>query len=124
MGLVIKMKKENGSLKPTSSVYETLYREFVKSIPEGQTVEVNLIPVTGDGTGLQLSKLHASIRQIAKETGQDFESVKLYVKEKAGFIESSSDGTTIKSFADMSKDELSYCIQATIELGEQLGIVI
>ena len=122
--MVIKMRKEDSGLKPTSSVYETIYKEFVKSMPDGQLIEVTLTPITGEGTGLQLSKLHASIRQIAKETGQDFESVKLYVKEKAGFIESSSDGTTIKSFADMSKDELSYCIQATIELGEQLGIVI
>ena len=122
--MVIKMKKEDGGLKPTSSVYETIYKEFVKSIPNGQLIEVTLTPITGEGTGLQLSKLHASIRQIAKETGQDFDSVKLYIKEKAGFIESSSEGTTIKSFADMSKEELSSCIQATIELGDQLGIIV
>lgn len=122
--MVIKMRKEDGGLKPTSSVYETIYKEFVKSIPNGQLIEVTLTPITGEGTGLQLSKLHASIRQIAKETGQDFDSVKLYIKEKAGFIESSSEGTTIKSFADMSKEELSSCIQATIELGDQLGIIV
>ena len=122
--MVIKMKKEDGGLKPTSSVYETIYKEFVKSMPNGQLIEVTLTPITGEGTGLQLSKLHASIRQIAKETGQDFDSVKLYIKEKAGFIESSSEGTTIKSFADMSKEELSSCIQATIELGDQLGIIV
>ena len=122
--MVIKMRKEDGGLKPTSSVYETIYKEFVKSMPNGQLIEVTLTPITGEGTGLQLSKLHASIRQIAKETGQDFDSVKLYIKEKAGFIESSSEGTTIKSFADMSKEELSSCIQATIELGDQLGIIV
>ena len=118
------MRKEDSGLKPTSSVYETIYKEFVKSMPDGQLIEVTLTPITGEGTGLQLSKLHASIRQIAKETGQDFDSVKLYIKEKAGFIESSSEGTTIKSFADMSKEELSSCIQATIELGDQLGIIV
>ena len=122
--MVIKMRKEDSGLKPTSSVYETIYKEFVKSMPNGQLIEVTLTPITGEGTGLQLSKLHASIRQIAKETGQDFDSVKLYIKEKAGFIESSSEGTTIKSFADMSKEELSSCIQATIELGDQLGIIV
>jgi len=122
--MVIKMRKEDSGLKPTSSVYETIYKEFVKSMPDGQLIEVTLTPITGEGTGLQLSKLHASIRQIAKETGQDFDSVKLYIKEKAGFIESSSEGTTIKSFADMSKEELSSCIQATIELGDQLGIIV
>ena len=31
--LIIKMRKEDGGLKPTSSVYETIYKEFVKSIP-------------------------------------------------------------------------------------------
>lgn len=124
MNLSIKMKREEGGLKPLSPLQETLYKDFVKAMPMGQIIEVVLTPVTSEGTRLQLSKLHAMIREISSFTGQDFEDVKLYVKKKAGFMEISSEGESIKSFADMNKDELSSCIQATIDLGSTLGLAL
>jgi len=69
-----------------------------------------------------VNKLHATIREISNYTGQDFEDVKLYVKQKAGFIIISSEGGDVKSFGDMNRDELSACIQAAVTLGEQLGL--
>lgn len=124
MNLSIKMKREEGGLKPLSPLHETLYKDFVKAMPMGQIIDVVLTPVTADGTRLQLSKLHATIREIANFTGQDFEDVKLYIKNKAGFLEISSEGENIKSFADMNKDELSSCIQAAIDLGNDLGLAL
>jgi hypothetical protein len=120
--LTLKMTKGENGLKPISPLMSNLYKDFVNNVQPGQQVEVVFTIITKDGTLPQLKKLHAMIREVANETGQDFEEVKLYIKQKAGFINISSDDVDIKSFADMTRDELSACIQATINLGDNLGL--
>lgn len=122
MSFTIKMKKTEAGLVPASVSYKALYREFISNLESDAVVEVTFTNLTAEGTRPQINKLHASIREISNFTGQDFEDVKLYVKQKAGFVIISSDDAEIKSFADMNKEELSACIQAVVNLGEQLGL--
>jgi hypothetical protein len=122
MSFTIKMKKGETGLVPVSLAHKSLYREFVSNLDKDVIVEVSFSAVTAEGTRQQVNKLHATIREISNYTGQDFEDVKLYVKQKAGFIIISSEGGDVKSFGDMNRDELSACIQAAVTLGEQLGL--
>ena len=122
MSFTIKMKRVAGGLTPASLAYKTLYREFLSNLEPDTVIEVTFVPVTAEGTRPQVNKLHATIREISNYTGQDFEDIKLYVKEKAGFVIISSDDADVKSFSEMNRDELSACIQAAVSLGEQLGL--
>jgi hypothetical protein len=116
------MKKSETGLVPVSISHKALYKEFVSNLETDAVIEVTFMNLTAEGTRPQVNKLHAAIREISNYTGQDFEDVKLYVKQKAGFVIISSDDADVKSFADMNKDELSACIQAVVSLGEQLGL--
>lgn len=92
---------------------------FMKSVKEGDTIEITHEHWSTDHSYSQLSKVHACIRALAKELGYSFDDVKSLVKEKAGYP--AVDGN-YKSFADSSKEELSMAIQAAIEIGNQVGI--
>jgi hypothetical protein len=122
MSFTIRMKKSETVLVPVSISHKALYKEFVSNLETDAVIEVTFMNLTAEGTRPQVNKLHAAIREISNYTGQDFEDVKLYVKQKAGFVIISSDDADVKSFADMNKDELSACIQAVVSLGEQLGL--
>jgi hypothetical protein len=122
MSFTIRMKKSETGLVPVSISHKALYKEFVSNLETDAVIEVTFMNLTAEGTRPQVNKLHAAIREISNYTGQDFEDVKLYVKQKAGFVIISSDDADVKSFADMNKDELSACIQAVVSLGEQLGL--
>jgi hypothetical protein len=74
---------------------------------------VDLIGV--DHSKAQLAKVHACIREIAKESGYTFDEMKLIIKDASGIAD--------KSFADCSKDELMLAIEACIQIGrEQFNI--
>ena len=72
-----------------------------------------------DHSKAQLAKVHACIRELAKETGYSFNEMKDVVKKHAGLCE---DKDCYKSFADCSKDEITLAIQSCIEIGEDLNI--
>lgn len=122
MSFTIKMKKGDSGLTPASLAYKTLYKEFLSNLEPDAVIEVTFVPVTAEGTRPQVNKLHATIREISNYTGQDFEDIKLYIKEKAGFVIISSESGEAKSFGDMSKEELSSCIQVAVRLADDLGI--
>jgi hypothetical protein len=122
MSFTLKMKKGDTGLIPISLAYKSLYKEFINNLEKDVVVEVTLIPITSEGTRPQVNKLHAIIREISNYTGHDFDDVKLYIKEKAGFITVSSEGNEVKSFGNMNKEELSACIQAAVNLADSLGI--
>jgi len=122
MSFTIRMKKSETGLVPVSVSHKALYREFVSNLETDAVIEVTFMNLTAEGTRPQVNKLHAAIREISNYTGQDFEDVKLYVKQKAGFVIISSDDADVKSFSEMNRDELSACIQAAVSLGEQLGL--
>lgn len=116
----VTLTKKDGRLLFRSTIEEKAYNDFIANLPEGCQTDVFMsTDATGKGTNTQLAKLHKSIRDLANFTGATFEDMKLEVKKKAGLHNGPS---SLKSFADCSKDELNMAIQACIELGDFTGI--
>ena len=118
-----KFIKQAGKLVATS---KSSYDIFMKSVDEGQVVDIFMESGEDDGTIPQLAKIHACIRQLAKDTGHSFEDMKFEIKRHSGLcIKRNINGVLYldcKSFADCSKDELGLAIQSIIEIGETVGI--
>lgn len=119
------IKTDKGLLIATSSSFPK-YQEFVNSVAVGQTVEIFMESNVDSKTIPQLAKVHACIRELAKETGYSFEDMKLEIKKKAGLCIVKEMGgekfMICKSFSDCSVDELGLSIKAIIEIGETVGI--
>jgi hypothetical protein len=109
-----------------SATDEKIYKLFVDNLAEGQTVEVFFDANKDDGTLAQLAKIHKCIREIAKETGNDFEDIKDLIKVRSGFcFKKNIDGeiiTKCKSFAKASKEDLGFVIEALIKLGDLVSV--
>jgi len=118
------LKKEGDQLIYTNSADETKYKMFRDNLPEGTLVEVYMDIQSDNGSLAQLAKIHAMIRQLCTHTGDSFEDMKLIIKKRAGLcIEKELDGSRFlycKSFADVSKEELSLTIQAIQEISHLL----
>lgn len=112
-----KFIKKNGKLVFAHPQDKLAYEIFLEKIPEGQKVDMYLDLIGVDHSKAQLAKVHACIRELAKESGYTFDEMKVVVKDHAGL--SYKDGSTItyKSFADCSKDELMLAIEACIQIG-------
>ena len=70
-----------------------------------------------DHSVAQLAKVHACIRELAKESGYTFDEMKMIIKRQSGLCYDGGDAEYCKSFADCSKDELALAIEACIQLG-------
>ena len=75
---------------------------------------------TDDHSYAQVSKVHASIRELAVYTGEDFEKMKENVKIEMGLFEPGND--KLKSFGDYSKKELSEAIRIVVKWGDMVGL--
>jgi hypothetical protein len=106
-----KFIKKNGKLIFNSPQDKLAYEIFVDRISEGQVVDMYLDLASADHSKAQLAKVHACIRELAKESGYTFDEMKLVVKDASGI--------TDKSFADCSKDELMLAIEACIQIGRE-----
>ena len=106
--------KKNGKIKHNSLEDKTKYDIFLNKISEGQVLDMYIDLANADHSKAQLAKVHACIRELAKESGYTFDEMKALVKEASGL--------TDKSFADSSKDELMLAIEACIEIGKELNI--
>lgn len=120
------LKKEGDRLVYLNTADQKLYDLFKNSLDQGQIVDVFMDAQTDDGSLPQLAKIYKCIREIAKETGDDFEDMKLLVKKKAGLcMKKEVEGETImycKSFGKASKDELSMVIETIIKIGDLVGV--
>jgi len=105
-----KFVKKDGKLVFDSPQDKLAYEIFLDKIPEGQKVEMYLDLASGDKSAAQLAKVHACIRELAKEAGNTFDEMKKIVKKQSGLND--------KSFTDCSKHELMLAIEACIDLGE------
>ncbi len=114
---IVSFTKRGDELVFSSPKDKILYNEFVKSAKEGQVVEVFMDMVKSKATASQIAKIHACIRELAKESGFSFEEVKYYIKKKAGLILSTEEGETCKSFKDVSRDEILLCLEVAKEMG-------
>ena len=123
-----KYKKERGMLKPLSIPGMKQYELFISRLPEGAIVEFFYEMQHDDGTLPQLAKLHVMLKHLATHIGETVENMKLLVKDRAGLCiareVAGKEYFLAKSFGDCSKDELSLAIQATIEIGEQVGFIL
>jgi hypothetical protein len=115
--LSIKLTKENGKLIHKDGDH-SLYKIFIESLEEGQSVNVFFDANVDNGTYAQISKLKVSIRELATESGHSFEEMQLMVKEKAGLCWDDY----CKSFSICSIEELNLAIQAAIEIGDHLNL--
>jgi hypothetical protein len=110
-----KFIKKDGKLVFAHPQDKLAYEIFLEKIPEGQKVDMYLDLADADHSKAQLAKVHACIREIAKESGYTFDEMKLVIKDASGIAD--------KSFADCSKDELMLAIEACIQIGrEQFNI--
>ena len=109
--------KKDGEMVHSIDAKSMEYQTLINNLPEGGRIEM-FIEVSGDkATGAQLKRIHAMIRQLANDIGDDFESMKLQVKKQAGLC--AKDGC--KSFADCDKEELNGAIQSCIAIGDMVG---
>jgi hypothetical protein len=106
-----KFIKKDGKLVFAHPQDKLAYEIFLQKIPDGQKVDMYLDLANTDHSKAQLAKVHACIRELAKESGYTFDEMKLVVKQASGL-----EG---KSFGDCSKDELMLAIEACIQIGRE-----
>lgn len=117
-----KLIKESGKLVYLDDKSKLNYKLFLEKLPEGQEIEIFIGLTTSNKSIAQLAKIHACIRELAKESGYTFEEMKILIKEKSGLCYSTGQETICKSFGNCSKDELMLAIQACIEIGKIYNI--
>ena len=113
----VKLIKQSGKLVYPNDKSKLNYQIFLDKIPEGQEIEVFMGPVSETASVAQIAKVHACIRELAKESGYNFNEMKTLVKEQAGLCYNAEHADVCKSFADCTKDELALAIEACIAIG-------
>ena len=106
-----KFIKKDGKLIFASPQDKLAYEIFVDKLQEGDKVDMFVELHGPDHSKAQLAKVHACIRELAKESGYTFEEMKLVIKEQAGLAG--------KSFGECSKSDLMLAIEACIEIGRE-----
>lgn len=102
----------NGKLEHTLKAKEEMFNEIIKELPEGTKIEIFANTVGMKGSNAQLAKIHAMLRQLADDIGDDPLSLKEHVKSQVMIT---------KSFADCDTEELNSIIQTIITLGDWNG---
>ena len=120
--LSVKLVKKDGKLVYPDDQSKLAYQIFLDKLPEGQRVEMYIGLADADHSVAQLAKVHACIRELAKESGYTFEEMKVLIKERSGLCYDAGDTTLCKSFADCSKDELALAIEACVQIGKELNL--
>jgi hypothetical protein len=120
------LKKSGGKLVYVNKADEQVYKLFVESLGNDQVVEIFFDANKDDGSLAQLAKIHKCIREIAKETGDNYEDMKLLIKKKSGLcIKKEVDGEVVmvcKSFANASKSDLAMVIETIVQIGDLVGV--
>lgn len=106
-----KFIKKDGKIIFNSPKDKLAYDIFISKLADGQIVDMYLDLASIDHSRAQLAKVHACIRELAKESGYTFDEMKLVIKQASGL-----EG---KSFADCSKDDLMLAIEACIQIGRE-----
>ena len=116
--VTITLIKRDGKLINNGELDKVTSDNYVQTLKEGQRVEVTYEIITESKTNSQLRKVNQCARVLASETGASFEDMKNEIKKKAGFYNEATN--TYKSHKIMSKEDLSACIKAALEIGEGL----
>tara|TARA_R110001632_G_scaffold41591_4_gene104636 strand:- start:3404 stop:3760 length:357 start_codon:yes stop_codon:yes gene_type:complete len=104
--------KRNGQLEQTIKAKEDTLDQIIKDMPEGTKIEVFANTIGMKGSNAQLAKIHAMIRQLANDIGEDPITLKEQIKDTA---------MVTKSFADCDTEELNSVIQAILTIGDFTG---
>jgi len=118
----VKLVKRDGKLVYPNDKSKLNYQIFLDKLSDGQQVEVFMGLTSDDGSIAQLAKVHACIRELAKESGYTFDEVKKIIKQHAGLCYDAGDAEYCKSFADCSKMELVLAIEACVQIGKEFNI--
>lgn len=103
--------KKDGKLIFSNPQDKLTYEIFLEKIPEGQKVDMYLDLKGSDYSKAQLAKVHACIRELAKESGYTFDEMKLLIKHNSGL-----EG---KSFSECSKEQIALAIESCIQIGRE-----
>ena len=115
--LSVKLVKKDGKLTYPDDKSKLAYQIFLDKLEEGQKVEMYIGLADTDHSVAQLAKVHACIRELAKESGYSFDEMKMIIKEQSGLCYDAGDAVVCKSFADCSKDEIALAIEACVQIG-------
>jgi hypothetical protein len=118
----VKLVKRDGKLVYPDDKSKLNYQIFLDKLPEGQQVEVFMGITSDNGSVAQLAKVHACIRELAKESGYTFDEMKTVIKQRTGLCYDGDGAEYCKSFADCSKTELVLAIEACIEIGKDFNL--
>lgn len=116
------VKHTDGSLQPAETC-KAKYKLFLQDLEPGQTVGIFFEANEDDGTLDQLAKIHACIRELSMHSGEDFVEMKKTIKRNSGLCVRDAFGEEkFKSFADCSKKELGFVIEAIFTAGDFMDI--
>lgn len=118
----VKLVKRDGKLVYPDDKSKLNYQIFLDKLADGQQVEVFMGLTSDDGSIAQLAKVHACIRELAKESGYTFDEMKKIIKQHAGLCYDAGDAEYCKSFGDCSKMELALAIEACVQIGKEFNI--
>ena len=103
------IKQADGSLQPAETC-KAKYKLFLKDLQVGQTVGI-------------FFEAHACIRELSMHSGEDFIEMKKTIKRNSGLCVRDAYGEEkFKSFADCSKKELGFVIEAICTAGDFMDI--
>lgn len=113
----VKLIKRDGKLVYPDDKSKLNYQIFLDKLSEGQKVEMYIGLADTDHSVAQLAKVHACIRELAKESGYTFDEMKTLIKQQSGLCYDGGGAELCKSFTECSKDELALAIEACIAIG-------
>lgn len=115
-GIEINVTLVNGVLAPATAADRAellkFQQRYKKILPENFKVWLETKETSEKNRAKYLDKLHKQFRIIAAETGNDFQAIKDYVKEKNG----------VKTLKDSDTAELGHLINFTTSFADSLGI--
>jgi len=118
----IRYIKKDGKLVPKDSLSKARLKEYIAAITENDLVDVLIEANEPDNTKAQMAKIHAMIGEVANETGEDVKKSKNDIKNQCGLTYYEDQQKKYKSFADLSKAELSDVIEKLYIIGDFLGV--
>lgn len=118
----VKLVKRDGKLVYPDDKSKLNYQIFLDKLSDGQQVEVFMGLTSDNGSVAQIAKVHACIRELAKESGYTFNEMKMIIKQQAGLCYDADGAEYCKSFADCSKMELVLAIEACVEIGKDFNL--
>lgn len=119
---IIKFKMVNGKLVPKDGLMKDRFNQFIKKLTEDDEIECILESIEPNNTKAQLAKIHVMIKEISDETGEDLKQTKIDIKDQCGLTYYIDQTKYYKSFADLSRQDLSDVIEKMYLIGTFLNI--